>query len=245
MSGLRWVDRGPEPERVTCYAQQYTQGWVDYFQNAIGERPTDSHWGEFRSALGSITNNICWYCERQTQAVGGWAPTVDHFRPRSRFPHLVYVWSNWVYSCQRCNVEYKKDKWPESGYVDPCAADIAERPEQYFDYDEVSGGIVPNKGLSETAERRARGTITDFGLNKWDLLKPRFVSIRRFTEELVEELLDLPTADRQAFIADFLALTTAGRLAFLAFIASLKEQPAEYTGLKEIVAGRLLRERPI
>ena len=136
---MQWVDRGPEPSGVAGYARQFTQGWVDYFQNRVGEQsPADSHWREFRPALGSRTNNICWYCERQcdTRAEsGGRSPTVDHFRPRSRFPQLAYEWSNWVFSCYACNVENKGDRWPDSGFVDPCAAVVEERPEQYFDYD--------------------------------------------------------------------------------------------------------------
>ena len=238
---MRWVDRGPEPGGVAGYARQFTQGWVNYFQNPVGGRPDDSYWREFRPILGSWTNNNCWYCERQCQPVGGWAPTVDHFQPISRFPLLAYAWSNWVFSCQRCN-DLKGNKWPQSGYVDPCAADIMERPERYFDYDVDAGEIIPKNGLTGDARQKALHTIDDLGLSIRDLVNPRFTSIRQFIEEFTEELLELPTADREAFIEDFLALTTAGRLAFLVFSASSKGQTIEYTGVKGMVAERLLRD---
>ena len=136
---MRWVDREPEPDGVAHYARQYTQGWMNYYQNRVDGLPVNeargaSYWQEFRPMLASRTNNSCWYCERQCRAAGGWAPSIDHFRPRSRFPELTYAWSNWIFSCRRCNVDNKKDKWPDSGYVDPCAANVMERPEQYFDY---------------------------------------------------------------------------------------------------------------
>ena len=192
---MRWVDRGPEPSGVVGYALQFTQGWVDYFQNAVGGRPADSYWREFRPTLGSPTNNICWYCERQCDVgaeSAGLAPTVDRFRPLSRCPQLAYAWSNWIFSCQRCNGENKKDKWPESGYVDPCAIDITERPEQYFDYDADTGEIVPKNSLSGTARWKASNTINDLGLNRLDVRFFRFEWTRKFREDL----LLLPIVDR-------------------------------------------------
>lgn len=239
---MRWVDRGPEPDEVAEYARQYTQGWVDYYQNRIdglpiSDEPRDSYWQRFRSMLSSRANNNCWYCERQCLAVGGWAPTVDHFRPRSRYPQLTYVWSNWIFSCRRCNVDNKQDKWPESGYVDPCAVDITERPERYFDYDPATGRIEL-KGSHQKAE----DTISDLGLNKPDILNPRFNSIRQFIMEFLEELEGYNTADRQDFIADFLALTTAMQIDYLVFSAESKGQTLEYTGLKATVAVKLLQD---
>lgn len=240
---MRWVDRGPEPDEIAGYARQYTPGWVDYYLERdddglpIRDLPSDSHWQRFRFLLSRRANNNCWYCERQCQAVGGWAPTVDHFRPRSRCPQLTYDWSNWIFSCRRCNVDYKGNKWPESGYIDPCAVDIAERPERYFDYDTATGRIE----LKES-HQKAENTRTDLGLNKPDILNPRFTSIRQFIEEFTEELADLNTADRQAFIADFLALTPADQINYLVFSAESKGQTLEYTGLKATVAVKLLQD---
>ena len=219
---MRWIDRGPKPDGVAGYAQQFTPGWVDYFQNRVGGRPTDSYWREFRSALGSRSNNICWYCERQCDAFvdpSGLVPTVDNFRPISRFPELAYEWSNWVFSCRRCN-SYKGNKWPETGYVDPCAADPSERPDQYFDYDVATGDIVPKEGLSEAAQRKALDTIDDLGLNDSGLVYSRFAQTSLF----IAGLLELPAADREAFIASFV------------------EQSVEYAGVTGMVVEQLRRD---
>ncbi len=216
---MRWVDRGPEPLGVADYARQFTPGWIDYFQNDAGGRPTDSYWREFRTTLGSQTNHICWYCERQCYTVeyGGRAPTVDHFRPISRFPQLAYEWSNWIFSCQRCNGENKRDKWPETGYVDPCATDTAERPEQYFDYVISTGEIVPKNSLSTTARRKALDTINDLGLNQLDVRFYRLDWTRSFTADL----RDLPATERQELISWY---TT---------------QPVEYAGVTQMVVEQL------
>ena len=199
---MRWIDRGPEPGGVAGYATQFTQGWIDYFENAVGWRPEDFYWREFRQTLGSRSKNICWYCERQCYASaesGGRAPTVDHFRPLRMFSALAYVWSNWIFSCRRCNVDNKGGGWPGPGYVDPCAVAVAERPERYLDYDSATGEIIPKVGLTGDARQKAWHTIEDLGLNKLDVRYYRFDHTQRF----MEDLLALPTDDRQDFIALF------------------------------------------
>ena len=182
---MRWIDRGPEPGGVAGYASRFTQGWIDYFENRVGWRPEDYYWREFRQTLGSRSNNICWYCERQCYSnahTGDRAPTVDHFRPRSKFPALAYVWSNWVFSCRRCNEDNKGNGWPELGYVDPALTMLGERPERYFDYDSETGEIIPKIGLTGDARQKAWHTIEDLGLNKLDVRYYRFDHTQRFIE---------------------------------------------------------------
>ena len=148
--------------------------------------------------LGRRSGNVCWYCERlcfRDTDDGGKAPTVDHFKPRRLFPELAYEWRNWIFSCLRCNNEYKRDKWPTSGYVDPSAADEEDRPERYFDYDASTGELIPKSGISEEARETVLDTIDDLGLNKPDVLNYRLDWTRRFTEDWQS----LPTGDRHAF----------------------------------------------
>ena len=195
---MRWIDRGPEPGNVQEYDRQLTQGWVEYFRDRAGERPTDSRWGEFRGALGERSGGICWYCERlcvRDAEDTGKSPTVDHFRPLNRFPELAYRWANWVFSCRRCNEEYKGGEWPESGYVDPGACNESERPERYFDFDTATGEIIPIDGLPSEARVRALRTIDDLGLNKLDVRFYRQNMIRQF----IADWRTLPAEQRAAF----------------------------------------------
>ena len=199
---MRWIGRGPEPAGVAQYARQFTQGWIDYFQNRTGDRPTDHYWGEFRPRLGDQSNNTCWYCERLCYAdaeTGGRAPTVDHFRPISRFPNLVYAWTNWIFSCKRCN-DHKADRWREVGYVDPCAEANAERPDQYFDYEPDTAHLVPKNGLSVDARRKAQDTINDLNLNRLELRWARHDLTLRLLAAFAEQSPD----QRQAFVENFI-----------------------------------------
>ena len=214
---MRWIDRGPEPDEVDQYADRYTQGWVDYFQNRAGERPTDFLWTLFRTTLGHQSNGNCWYCERQCNPeVAGRDATVDHFRPISLFPHLAYAWSNWIFSCQGCNAE-KGNKWPDSEYVDPCASVATERPAQYLDYDADTGEIIHKEGLSESARRKGLNTIHDLGLNRLDV---RFYRLQ-WTRQFLTDLLSLPVSER------------------LAFAQFITQQPVEYAGVTGMVVEQL------
>ena len=216
---MRWIDRGPKPDGVAKYSQQFTPGWIGYFQNSVGVRPSDFLWSLFRPALGSRSSNICWYCERQCDndaEAGGLAPTVDHFRPISLFPHLAYEWTNWIFSCYRCNVDNKKDKWPDSGYVDPCAIDVAENPDRYFDFDTATGEIVSKDEISGDAKTKAEDTIDDLGLNKWDMMWFRQQWILNF----VDDLLSRPISERQGLISSY----TVGSVEFSLATRKVVEQ---------------------
>ena len=204
---MRWVDRGPEPNGVQEHARRFTPGWVEHFRDGGGGRPDDSRWRDFRDLLGRRSGNLCWYCERRCLRgadEGGRAPTVDHFRPLSRFPELAYQWSNWVFSCRRCNGDNKGNRWPVSGYVDPGAIDEQERPDRHFDYDAGTGEIIPRAGLTPEARERALQTIDDLGLNKVDVRFYRLDWIRRF----IADWQALPAGERAAF-AEFYTQTGA------------------------------------
>ncbi len=46
----------------------------------------------------------CNYCERNE------ASDVEHILPKGRFPHLAFVWSNYLLACKNCNTGFKGDK---------------------------------------------------------------------------------------------------------------------------------------
>ena len=157
---MHWVDRGPEPFGLDHIRKLLTPAWVTYYRNQVGEKPSGSRWQDFSCDLSSRFHGNCGYCEEYAGP-----GRVDHFRPKSRFPELVYAWSNWVYACNKCNVVKKKDKWPSSGYVNPCACSFEDRPENFFDFDLHTGDIVARLGLTEEQHRKAWQTIDDLGLN--------------------------------------------------------------------------------
>ena len=155
---MHWVDRGEEPSRLEAIRLQFTPGWVRYYPDRSGNRPTDTRWQDFRNDLSRVFYGLCAYCEEEDKG------EVDHFRPVSKCPNLVYEWTNWVFACHNCN-QSKSNKWPDAGYIDPCASIESERPEHFFDFDTSTGELIPITDLSEDASNRAVQMINDLSLN--------------------------------------------------------------------------------
>ncbi len=199
---MRWIDRGAKPGSVDDYARQYTQGWIGYSRDEVGVRPSDRYWSEFRSSLGDLSGGMCWYCERRCEPAaerGFTAATLDHFKPISRFPELAYEWSNWVFSCRECNEDYKGNRWPDNGYVDPAAGNMAERPERYFDYDIETHEIIPKDNLHGERRQRAWETIEDLDLNRLNVILYR----RRLVSRIIDGLRRSPAGARDQLAEHF------------------------------------------
>ena len=178
---MHWVDRGPEPGGLGVIRLRYTPRWIQYYRSGVGSKPTDSRWRDFHYELGQLFRGLCGYCESPDKG------EVDHFRPKSRFPESVYEWSNWIFACRACN-QSKREKWPEGGYVDPCAALASDRPETYFTFVTKTGEIVPLKELDSDRWHKAQMMIEDLKLNDWHHLVYR----RRLLFKMEETIPDDP-----------------------------------------------------
>ena len=190
---MHWVNRGPEPEGLEPIKNQYTPRWVKYYPIKDGAKPSDSRWRDFQSDLVEVFGGLCGYCE--TFAVG----EVDHFRPKSGFPDLVYEWSNWVLACHDCN-QAKGDKWPSGGYVDPCARSRPARPENFFDFDTLTGEILPKQGLSLGRSDKAQRMIDNLHLND-----DHHLQRRRQWLWMVSERLDGSSGDQDSSLKNTLS----------------------------------------
>lgn len=93
--------------------------------------------------------------------------------------------------------------------MDPSADDLVDRPERYFDYDTLTGELVPRTDIAGDARRKALNTIDGLGLNKTDLTNVRFRRVRRF----LADLSMLPADEQRDFISYF------------------TEQPVEHAGV--------------
>lgn len=164
---MHWVDRGAEPTELAWVRTMFTPGWVAYYPNRTGTKPKDSEWQKFQPELSQRFQAICGYCEEICHG------QVDHFRPKSKFPNLTYEWSNWVLACPFCNTSGKREKWPNLGYVDPCAPAAEERPEYYFIFDTITGELLPLPGLAAARRARAKQMSEDLKLNHFTHLKRR------------------------------------------------------------------------
>ena len=183
---MHWVDRGPEPSRLKAIRDRYTSRWIDFYENEVGNKPTDSRWREFREELGRRFLTSCGYCERNCRG------EVDHFRPKSLFPESVYDWGNWIFACHDCN-QAKSGKWPTEGYIDPCTGSESIRPENHLTFNTKNGAVTPLRGLGTDRFEKAQQMIVDLKLNDLHHMVARLVRLRMLEAGIPDD----PSEDTQ------------------------------------------------
>jgi uncharacterized protein (TIGR02646 family) len=87
--------------------------------------------------------------------------TIEHLRPKSKFPEHAYTWKNLYYCCDACQ-NAKREEWDEA----LLCADAEEYSfSRYFEFDFTTGGIKPNSLASEQDRLRAAITVKLYGLD--------------------------------------------------------------------------------
>ena len=136
--------------------------------------PTPSASSSYRPLVRQDFSQCCAYCLLHELLAGGASNfELDHFRPKSVFPHLAEDYFNLYYSCHVCN-QYKSASWPSAelskkgfGFVDFCK-------ENFFDHfqERANGVWEPLTPSAEYTEARLR------------LNRPHLVEIRQLLRRL-------------------------------------------------------------
>ncbi len=141
-----------------------------------------------RRGLSDDFKGICGYCEKSCEPPTRSGnsrdeETIDHFRPRRKFPALSFDWQNLVYCCKQCN-DAKGGQWPESAdqvnqvlnvgyaryipvdrYVDPNFQQGQRSAHDYFDFDVDTGEIQPARRVNSEEWSTSFRMIRDLDLN--------------------------------------------------------------------------------
>lgn len=109
--------------------------------------------------LQKMSQNHCAFCDGYPFSMS--KETIEHFRPKSRYPHLAYTWENLFLCCDACQsakLEYFSPlllKPDEIGYSF----------EDYFQCNFKTGELQPNPTKSWGNQLRALITIRLYNLN--------------------------------------------------------------------------------
>lgn len=75
----------------------------------VAKHSFSSKWGVAKEQLQAETHGKCAYCEATTtESMHG---DVEHYRPKSKYWWLAYVYDNYLASCQLCNQAHKSDNF--------------------------------------------------------------------------------------------------------------------------------------
>ena len=149
-------------ESPKCLKDNYKTWGKEYKANP----PKSFYWhgcyAEIEAALFDMTDNHCSFCDLQPLRAAG--ATVEHFRPKKKFPLLAYKWTNLFYCCSGC--QKKGDKFNHKllkpdllNYSFDYFFSVQETIEEVF--------LKPNPARAAHEQERARLTIDFYGLNKY------------------------------------------------------------------------------
>lgn len=110
--------------------------------------------------LKKLAHNHCCYCDGYPLGETS-RRTVDHFRPKNRFPRLVCVWANLFLSCEVCQTQ-KADTFDKK-LLKP--DQVQYQFLKYFQVNYRTGEILANDQASRSDQERALLTIQTFALN--------------------------------------------------------------------------------
>lgn len=132
---------------------------------------------EISGELFAITKNHCCFCDLHPLKASG--ATVEHFRPKSKYPLLSYVWENLFYCCVNC--QKKGNRFPlDYRLLKP--DEISYSFNHYFVFSFSTGIIKPNPACSFKEQKRAENTIGLYRLNKYGRPEARISEHKKFLD---------------------------------------------------------------
>ena len=121
-----------------------------------------NYWKTALPQLRAAYDRLCAYTTRELVDSG----SIDHFKPKSKYPHLAYEWENYRLARQTIN----ERKGNSEDVIDPFKV-----REGWLTLDMPSCLIKPGKGVSHRLRDTVNSTIDILGLNRDErLVEERF-----------------------------------------------------------------------
>lgn len=186
---MRKLDRatGTAPGCLASYAHG-RDNWGDVSQ-------ADKQ--QIHASLEQMQGRRCAYCEGPLESLG---QHIEHFRRKSRFVHLTFVWTNLFCSCdQNDSCGHFKDHgagpYNPDDLLDPCVDD----PSMFLRF-RSDGTVDVRSGLSHRDAFRARETLRVFNLHdEFGRLRNMRKAVASTYVQLVSELAAFDASERSAY----------------------------------------------
>jgi uncharacterized protein (TIGR02646 family) len=156
------------------------------------KRKTNNPNAQFNWAKGIYTvilpqllndsDNHCAFCDlRPLRQMGA---TVEHFRPKSTYFLLAYVWHNLFPCCTNCQ---KKGENFNRLLLKPDVQGFTFL--DYFNYNYSTGFIEPNLAASTKNQERAKETCRLYKLNEFERPEERKRVLESYLEQQVADII--------------------------------------------------------
>ncbi len=184
---MRKLQRPTAPD---CLIEN-TRHWTETFitarqQNAAHKFSWRSQpcYRTIRTHLVDMTQAHCAFCDGSVGAES--LETIEHFRPKSRFPELAYRWDNLFLCCNACQAakgEHFDDKLLKPDHDD-------YHFHRYFVNNYRTGELEPNPAATTEDQERARTTLALYRLNSPMRKKLRLDMLKYFNRRDENDSID-------------------------------------------------------
>jgi uncharacterized protein (TIGR02646 family) len=163
---MRKFQRAAEPAFLAANWEAWGIAWE---QRHAADPKARFHWHQMDNEsvnqkllplLKGQTQDHCSFCDNFPVSPPS-LDTIEHFRPKSRFPRDAYRWTNLYFCCMWC--QQKGDDFDETA-LQPDALDYEF--DRYFRWDYTRGKIDVNPNASPEDRNRAQVTIVLCKLNE-------------------------------------------------------------------------------
>lgn len=164
---MRRQSRTEAPEFLKSRWEPWGREWEENLGKA---KPSNWNW---RQVDGQKINHLllpllkaqagdhCSFCDAHPVSPPS-NETIEHFRPKSKFPLMAWHWENLYFACDFCQSR-KGQQW-EDGLLSPDSEAYVFG--EFFWADATTGRIEVRPGISEEKERQAECTLRLYGLNE-------------------------------------------------------------------------------
>lgn len=185
---MRKFQRGEEPDFLAQNWAAWGSDWElkqaagrAFYWHEIGGEPVNQKLLPF---LKAQTQAHCSFCDSYPVSPPS-RDTIEHFRPKSRFPREAFHWPNLYFCCDYC--QQKAAAEFDETVLRPDADDYEF--DRYFRWDFTLGTLHPQEAASPKDRQRAARTIRLYRLNEGHPSLRRREARRRFKlkDEPLEE----------------------------------------------------------
>ncbi|MCP4130524.1 MAG: hypothetical protein GY754_06035 [bacterium] len=182
------INRTPAPDWLQEKYEEWGRDWEIKYNTTRNSRfiwykNNKKGHQDLVEELSRMTKDHCSFCDAYPMGARI-QPTIEHFKPKTKFPLLAYKWDNLFLCCRIC--QGKGERFDDK-LLKP-DEDTYEF-DDYFDIDWETGKLLPNEDATDEDKARAEITIKLYKLNVNGKPEDRLEELKKY-EQLTEPEID-------------------------------------------------------